>query len=76
MDSFKADLGIIDRTLDIIQDVKGSTRTGVRICATFHSVGCAASRPATASKVRVDDVDLAYAYSRMVGLQGCLEKTM
>lgn len=33
-------------------------------------------RPATASKVRVDDVDLAYAYSRMVGLQGCLEKTM
>lgn len=33
-------------------------------------------RPATASKVRVDDVDLAYAYLRMVGLQGCLEKTM
>lgn len=33
-------------------------------------------RPATASKVRVDDVDLAYAYSRMVGLQGCLDKTM
>jgi phage terminase large subunit GpA-like protein len=37
---------------------------------TFHSVGHAASMSCRSSKVRVDDVDLAYAYPRVVGLPG------